>query len=195
MRKDVNELRRVVHATLAREARAAAVSPDDFQEVFLTGATGFVGRFFLRELLRQNERLIVHCLVRAESAEHGFARLREALEQKVTQRLEEATGKLVKRADEEAARFVRVLEEQRRRITSTRSRTDENLDQLLLDLGEVKAERRQLESNRKYWEQRLRTIDQDLAEEPDRIRRTLELRTHRVEPAGAIYLWPQEATH
>ena len=121
--------------------------------------------------------------------------LREALEQKVTQRLEEATGKLIKRADEEAARFVRVLEEQRRRITSTRSRTDENLDQLLLDLGEVKAERRQLESNRKYWEQRLQTIDQDLAEEPDRIRRTFELRTHRVEPAGAIYLWPQEATH
>ena len=118
-----------------------------------------------------------------------------AIEQLQRQRLEEATGKLIKRADEEAARFVRVLEEQRRRITSTRSRTDENLDQLLLDLGEVKAERRQLESNRKYWEQRLQTIDQDLAEEPDRIRRTFELRTHRVEPAGAIYLWPQEATH
>ena len=80
-RKDVNELRRVVHAALAREAPAAAVSPNDFQEVLLTGATGFVGRFFLRELLRQNERLIVHCLVRAESADHGFARLREALEQ------------------------------------------------------------------------------------------------------------------
>ena len=42
----------------------------------------------------------------------------------VIRRLEEATGKLIKRADEEAARFVRVLEEQRRRITSTRSRTD-----------------------------------------------------------------------
>ena len=79
-RKDVDALRRVVHATLAREAPAAAVSPNDFQEVFLTGATGFVGRFMLRELLRQNQRLIVHCLVRAESTEHGFARLREALE-------------------------------------------------------------------------------------------------------------------
>lgn len=56
----------------------------------------------------------------------------------------------------------------------------------------MKAERRQLEDNRKYWEQRLQTIDLDLAQEPDRIRRTFELRTHRVEPAGAIYLWPQE---
>ena len=118
--------------------------------------------------------------------------LREALDQVVDQRREEAAAKLNKRAEEEAARFVRVLEEQRKRITSTRSRTNENLDQLLLDLGEVKAERRQLEDNRKYWEQRLRTIDLDLAQEPDRIRRTFELRTHRVEPAGAIYLWPQE---
>ncbi len=79
-RRDVDELRRVVHTTVSRETPAEAVAPTDFREVLLTGATGFVGRFFLRELLRQNDRLIVHCLVRAESAEHGFARLRDALE-------------------------------------------------------------------------------------------------------------------
>jgi hypothetical protein len=56
----------------------------------------------------------------------------------------------------------------------------------------VKEERRQLEDNRKYWEQRLQTIDLDLAQEPDRIRRTFALQTDRVEPAGAIYLWPKE---
>ena len=80
-RRDVDELRRTVHAALVQETPAAPVSPTDFQEVLLTGATGFVGRFFLRELLRQNKRLIVHCLVRSESAEHGFERLRDALEQ------------------------------------------------------------------------------------------------------------------
>ena len=80
-RRDVEALRRVVHATMAREAPAAPVSPGDFREVLLTGATGFVGRFFLRELLRQNERLIVHCLVRADSAGHGFQRMRDAMEQ------------------------------------------------------------------------------------------------------------------
>ena len=79
-RKDVDALRRVVHETLAQGAPAAAVSPNDFQEVFLTGATGFVGRFMLRELLRQNDRLIVHCLVRAENAEQGLGRIRDALE-------------------------------------------------------------------------------------------------------------------
>ena len=79
-RKDVDALRRVVHETLAQGAPAPAVSPNNFQEVFVTGATGFVGRFFLRELLRQNDRLIVHCLVRAKSAEHGLGRIRDALE-------------------------------------------------------------------------------------------------------------------
>lgn len=127
-----------------------------------------------------------------EHLKNDIAQLREPLDQVVEQRRREATDKLSKRAEEEAARFVRVLEEQRKRITSTRSRTNDNLDQLLLDLGEIKAERRQLEDNRKYWERRLRTIDDDLAHEPERIRRTFALQTHRVEPAGAIYLWPQE---
>jgi hypothetical protein len=120
------------------------------------------------------------------------AQLREALDTQVEERRQEAAEKLATRAEEEAARFVRVLEEQRKRITSTRSRTNDNLDQLLLDLGEIKAERRQLEDNRKYWEKRLQTIDDDLAHEPARIRRTFELQTHRVEPAGALYLWPEE---
>ena len=123
--------------------------------------------------------------------------LREALDGVVNQRQQEATNKLAKRAEEEAARFIKVLEEQRQRITSTRRRIKDNPDQLLIDLGdiadadELKAVRRQLDDNRRYWEQRLQAIDTDLEREPDRIRRTFELRTLRVEPAGAIYLWPQ----
>jgi SNF2 family DNA or RNA helicase len=125
--------------------------------------------------------------------------LREALDGVVNLRQQEATNKLAKRAEEEAARFIKVLEEQRQRITSTRRRIKDNPDQLLIDLGdiadadELKAVRRQLDDNRRYWEQRLQAIDTDLEREPDRIRRTFELRTQRVEPAGAIYLWPQAA--
>ncbi|QPN69811.1 hypothetical protein [Synechococcus sp. CBW1108] len=69
-------------------------------------------------------------------------------------------------------------------------RSNENLDQLLLDLGGNKEERRQLEDNRKYWEVPLQTIDIDLS--PERILRTFALQTHRVEPAGGIYVWPQQ---
>jgi len=123
--------------------------------------------------------------------------LREALDGVVNQRQQETTTKLAKRAEEEAARFIKVLEEQRQRITSTRRRIKDNPDQLLINLGdiadadELKAVRRQLDDNRRYWEQRLQAIDTDLEREPDRIRRTFELSTQRVEPAGAIYLWPQ----
>ena len=80
--KDVTALRRFVHAVGSQEATAAAaVSPVDFQEVMLTGATGLVGRFVLRELLQQNPNLTVHCLVRADNTDHGLRRLQEALQQ------------------------------------------------------------------------------------------------------------------
>ena len=79
--RDVESLRRFVHSTIGRETPAAPVSPRDFKEVLLTGANGLVGRFLLRELLRQNPSLIVHCLVRADNVERGFERIRDAMEQ------------------------------------------------------------------------------------------------------------------
>ncbi len=79
--RDVAELRRVVHAAVSQETPAAPVLPSEFRQVLLTGATGFVGRFFLRELLRQNDQLVVHCLVRADSVQHGFQRLRAVMEE------------------------------------------------------------------------------------------------------------------
>ena len=77
--RDVDSLRRFVHSTIGRKTPAAPVSPRDFKEVLLTGANGFVGRFLLRALLRQNPSLIVHCLVRADGATHAFERLRTAM--------------------------------------------------------------------------------------------------------------------
>ena len=65
---------------MANASDGDAVPPDQFREILLTGATGFVGRFLLRELLRQDDRLVVHCLVRAKDAESGFDRIRNALE-------------------------------------------------------------------------------------------------------------------
>jgi L-aminoadipate-semialdehyde dehydrogenase len=58
------------------------VLPSDFASrpltVFLTGATGFLGAFVLRDLLsRQNEVKKVICLVRAPDVERGKRRLRE----------------------------------------------------------------------------------------------------------------------
>ena len=78
--RDVDRLRRFIHASVSRERPADPVSPADFREVLLTGATGFVGRFLLSDLLRQKANLVVHCLVRADNAAAGYQRLRAALE-------------------------------------------------------------------------------------------------------------------
>lgn len=108
--------------------------------------------------------------------------LRAALPADVAQlndRAERAWGQLGKRAEDEANAFVRVLQEQRERILKTRTKHDEL---------------RQLRDNRSYWDKRLARIERDLELEPAAIRRTFEVATApRIEPAGAIALWPLEA--
>ena len=80
-KRDLETLRRFVQEAMGRGALADAVSPTSFREVLLTGATGLIGRFLLRDLLREDDDLVVHCLVRAEHEEHGLQRLRAALEE------------------------------------------------------------------------------------------------------------------
>jgi amino acid adenylation domain-containing protein/thioester reductase-like protein len=48
------------------------------QNVFLTGATGFLGAFLLHEICQRTDAL-VHCLVRSTSIEHAYERLRSNL--------------------------------------------------------------------------------------------------------------------
>jgi amino acid adenylation domain-containing protein/thioester reductase-like protein/non-ribosomal peptide synthase protein (TIGR01720 family) len=52
---------------------------EDPGHVFLTGATGFLGAFLLRDLL-ETTKADIHCLVRAPDATAGRARLQSALE-------------------------------------------------------------------------------------------------------------------
>jgi thioester reductase-like protein len=60
-------------------------------DVFLTGATGFLGAFLLRELLAAT-RANVHCLVRAASPAEARNRLQAALDSFALGRLEELGG-------------------------------------------------------------------------------------------------------
>ena len=64
-------------ADIRPAAEIRTVSPDP-EEVLLTGATGFLGAFLLRDLLHRT-RAQVHCLVRGRDDAHAAARLREAL--------------------------------------------------------------------------------------------------------------------
>ena len=120
------------------------------------------------------------------------AQVKDRLEALAEQRADRARQLLEERADREVAIFIKLLEEQRDRILKTKSKTDSQFDQLVL--GFVEEERRQLRDNRNYWERRLQRIDRDLQTEPDRIRQAFQIQTQpRIEPAGAIYLWPADA--
>ena len=74
--RDLNTLRRSVRNTFLDTTPAPAVAPADFRHVLVTGATGFLGRFLVRDLLAHDANLTLHCIVRADSAERGFERLR-----------------------------------------------------------------------------------------------------------------------
>ncbi|MFJ4615067.1 thioester reductase domain-containing protein [Streptomyces griseus] len=64
---------------LADDIRAADTvhRTDDPRQVLLTGATGFIGSFVLRDLLRTTSAT-VHCLVRAADEEAAYAKIRAA---------------------------------------------------------------------------------------------------------------------
>jgi hypothetical protein len=120
------------------------------------------------------------------------AQLKDRLESLAADRAERAKHQLAKRAEDEANAFIKVLQEQRERILKTRTKHDSEFEQLAF--GFADQELRQLRDNRSYWDKRLTRIERDLELEPAVIRRTFEVATApRIEPAGAIVLWPLEA--
>jgi hypothetical protein len=80
-----------------------------------------------------------------------------------------------------------ILEQQQKHIAGTIDRHDRS-PQLTLNFPDE--EKRQLESNRRYWNQRLAALQTELTSEPERIRALYEVRAKRIEPVGLVYLWP-----
>ena len=76
---DLDRLQQTIVTAVTTHGVTGTTTPDRFRAVLLTGATGFVGRFVLDELLRQNPQLTVHCLVRADDPTHGLERVRAAM--------------------------------------------------------------------------------------------------------------------
>ncbi|MYE36941.1 MAG: NAD-dependent epimerase/dehydratase family protein, partial [Rhodobacteraceae bacterium] len=78
-RQDLDMIKTSIRKVLAGSKPDAAISADAFRNVFLTGGTGLIGRFWLKELLQQKEDLIVHCLVRADNNDMAFNRIKDAM--------------------------------------------------------------------------------------------------------------------
>lgn len=108
------------------------------------------------------------------------------LEKIASERLTAVTAQLKKRGEEEARSLSDLLDQQRSRIANAAKDFDPN--QLTLDL--VPEERREREADRRHWEGRLTRLERELRDEPERLRNSYEVRAHRLEPVGIVYLWP-----
>ncbi|MEN9541094.1 MAG: hypothetical protein RLZZ459_1185, partial [Cyanobacteriota bacterium] len=147
-------------------------------------------------------------------ADADVSALLPQLHQEAERAREAATELLQERGRLEAEALKTVLRNQRQRIRDTlrqRSQEISRLDRkaakaeatpLITGLADVvkipeldpasmsERERRQLASDQKHWQRRLETIDTELASEPKRIEASYRVVTHRLEPAGLVYLWP-----
>jgi hypothetical protein len=136
------------------------------------------------------------------------------LQQEAERALGAATELLRERGRLEAEALKTVLRNQRQRIRDTVRQRSQEIARLDRKAAKAEAtplisgladglkipeldpaamserERRQLASDQKHWQRRLETIEAELSSEPKRIEASYRVVTHRLEPAGLVYLWP-----
>ena len=95
----------------------------------------------------------------------------------------DAEKRLAERGRAESESMLRILEEQKKRVAEQAGRS------IQLDLFN-EAEKRQIESNRKYWQRWLVNVEGDIEREPARIMDFYTVASFRIEPIGLTYLWP-----
>jgi hypothetical protein len=123
-----------------------------------------------------------------ESAPRDVRELLPHLESRAAEYAKDAIALLAKRADAEAKAMREILEIQQKHLEDTITKYDRT-DQLRLGFDNDE-ERRQLESNRRYWGKRMTELGNELNTEPERIRTQYDVRAQRVQPVGLVYLWP-----
>lgn len=121
------------------------------------------------------------------SIERDVAELRPLLDARAEDAEAAARSRLVERATIEAKAIEDILNAQKKRVENTLKKKSDD-DQLTFGFNDD--EKRQLEQDRRYWKKWLKTVDQDLIDEPERIRDFYDIQISRVEPIGLVYLWP-----
>lgn len=115
--------------------------------------------------------------------------LRPQLEPRALELAARASERLRARGARESKDLREVLDAQKERVAKELERHEGEIEQLALDFSDE--ERRQLEADVKSWRTRLEQFSRELEHEPGRIRDFYEVRAHRVEPVGLVYLWPE----
>lgn len=126
------------------------------------------------------------------SVESDVTQLRTFLDARAEQAEAVARKRLAARADAEVKAMDEVLLAQKKRVENSLKRSIDDDSQLSLGFNDD--EKRQLEQDRRYWKKWLENVDQDLVDEPARIREFYEIQISRVEPIGLVYLWPNSTT-
>jgi hypothetical protein len=98
----------------------------------------------------------------------------------------EAEEQLTARGKVESQSMIKTLEDQRKRVAAEYGK--DLPPQMKLQFDD--AEKKQYESNRRYWQRWLENVDEDLKREPARILDFYKVSSYRIEPLGITYLWP-----
>ena len=109
-----------------------------------------------------------------------------ALRERGEETLRRVRDRLADRGRREGEDLQGVLLAQKARIEAERAKHADPQ----LELGFAEDEKRQLAADRRHQERRLAELERELTSEPDRIRRSFEVRATRLEPVGLAYLWP-----
>jgi hypothetical protein len=145
----------------------------------------------LEQALRQSRPASTRAVARVQATiEMDLADLVPALEEIARDRLEEAKKQLARRGEEEANSLTRLLESQRSRIAKASSEAEKDDPNQFFLPGVLDQERRERQADRRHWAARLERLEREMKDEPGRIRSSYDVRAHRVEPVGVIYLWP-----
>jgi len=143
-----------------------------------------------------------HALRESRSApERAVARVQATIRQDLTdlvptlekiahEQLAKAKAQLARRGEQEAKSLANLLESQRTRIAKASADAEKDDPNQFLLPGVLDEERRERQADRRHWASRLERLEREIKEEPARIRASYDVRAHRLEPVGVIYLWP-----
>ena len=119
-----------------------------------------------------------------------IADLLPTIEKDAEERLAKVRRQLAQRAEDEAKSLQRLLEDQRDRILKASREADRDDPNQFVLPGVLDEERRERAADRRHWKNRLERLEREIVDEPARVRASYEVRAHRLEPVGLVYLWP-----
>ncbi len=145
----------------------------------------------LEHALRESRPPPERAVARVQATvQQDIADLVPALEATAQEQLVKAKAQLARRGEQEARSLATLLESQRKRIRKASADAEKDDPNQFTLPGVLDEERRERQADRRHWAQRLERLEREIRDEPARIRASYEVRAHRLEPVGVVYLWP-----